>query len=181
MTDAQIVGDGNVAEQQQPVNEASARCAQLQTAKLSSTKLSAIPADLPSSLIHLDLSFNDITHIEAACLSGLTRLTTLSLYSNRIPQLSQLPALPSLAHISLGEAALPVVDFIHTCSMTSWPIVVLTERVSRLILPQAIMISRTWLKSHRFESSAACAGTQMVPSDVQHIPVVLHLHCNMPR
>jgi Leucine-rich repeat (LRR) protein len=102
MAEAQIAGDGNVEVQQEHVNDSNAISTHLKVVNFSSTKLSAIPADLPSSLTDVDLSFNDITHIETTCLSGLTRLTSLSLYSNLISQLSPLPALPSLAHISLG-------------------------------------------------------------------------------
>jgi Leucine-rich repeat (LRR) protein len=99
------VGDGTVEEQQERFSDSNAMSPDLQVVKLSSMALSSIPADLPSSLIDIDLSFNGITHIETACLSGLTRLTSLSLYSNRLSQLYTLPALPSLAHISLGGAA----------------------------------------------------------------------------
>ena len=105
MADAQMVGDGIVEVQQEHVNDSSAMSKHPQVVNLSSTTLSAIPADLPSSLIDVDLSFNGITHLETAYLSGLTRLTSLSLYSNRLSQLSTLPALPSLAHLSLGATA----------------------------------------------------------------------------
>lgn len=105
MAEAQMAGDGNVEVQQEHVNDSNAMSTHLKVVNLSSTTLSAIPDDLPSSLIDVDLSFNNIAHIETACFSGLTRLTSLSLYSNHISQLALLPALPSLAHISLGGAA----------------------------------------------------------------------------
>lgn len=68
---------------------------------LASTGLTAVPADLPSDSTDVDLSFNSISSL-AASLTQLTRLTALSLYGNRIAQLGSLPALPTLAHLSLG-------------------------------------------------------------------------------
>lgn len=79
-------------------------------ASMSWMGLSAIPADLPSDLTDLDLSFNSNTQLDAVVLSKLTRLTCLSLYGNRIAQLTPLPALPSLAHLSLGAPLLTAVS-----------------------------------------------------------------------
>lgn len=56
----------------------------------------------------LDLSFNSIEAIQAPQLRPLTRLSSLSLYSNQLQTLAYLPPLPALRHLSIGALLMPV-------------------------------------------------------------------------
>jgi hypothetical protein len=73
---------------------------------LDNNNLTQIPSSLPSSLIKLYLSFNQITDIQPTNLINLVSLETLDLSGNRLLYLPQLPPLHRLITLNLKSCGL---------------------------------------------------------------------------